>query len=157
MIDRYFNVTHWIMHLARMCVNEAYCIVTLWEHTHAMLWLCHVCLKRKAEREREREREREGERKREGERGREGERERGRERKRGRKRERAVIHFKPLQVILLADILPSFTMKLIAPYVMNFIPYWSVIAYFNSHSTNPIPHYLLFQDSDPRDCWIFSC
>jgi battenin len=53
-----------------------------------------------------------------------------------RERERAVIIFKPFQVILLADILPSFTMKLIAPYIMNFIPYWSVI------ETNNIPFHI---------------
>jgi len=29
-----------------------------------------------------------------------------------------------LQVILLADILPTFIIKLVAPYFMNFIPYW---------------------------------
>ena len=60
------------------------------------------------------------------------------------------------QVILLADILPSFTMKLIAPYVMNFIPYWLVIKNLSIlHSTNSIQHYLVFQDSNSRDCWIF--
>ena len=32
--------------------------------------------------------------------------------------------FPVLQVILLADILPTFIIKLVAPYFMNFIPYW---------------------------------
>ena len=30
----------------------------------------------------------------------------------------------PTQVILLADIIPTFIIKLVAPYFMNFLPYW---------------------------------
>ena len=56
-------------------------------------------------------------------------------------------------MILFADILPSFIIKLYAPYVMNFIPYWLVMSILCS--AFPIL-YPTFQDSNSRDCWIFT-
>ena len=44
-----------------------------------------------------------------------------------------------MQVILLADILPTFIIKLFAPYVMNFIPYWLAMTSI-LHSTYSILH-----------------